>query len=84
MPLAPALVVSPDQGNPPPLGPWPDEIQRVAHQRRYLHRLHGKRNPAGLRARDVQHVIDRVEQMASGFEDLIHRIGIARRQLAHF
>ena len=49
----------------------PHELERVHQRIAAVHRLERERLPAGLDARDVEHLVDQLEQVVAGAQDVL-------------
>ena len=63
-----------------PRGERADEFERVVEEAPELDRLRRKREPSGLDARDVEHLIDERQQMPPGARDVLDALRLAGRR----
>jgi hypothetical protein len=61
------------------LGERPHEARRLAQHRRERHGLEREVLAPGLDAGDLEHLVDEVEQVPPGLEDVLHRLALPAR-----
>ena len=68
------------------LGPRRDgvgELERFGHDLRHRHRRQGQLEVPRLDAGDVEDLVDEVEKVATGPQDVVHRVGLVSGDVVH-
>ena len=72
-----------DELNVPRRGQRTRQVQHLPHALGHVNGLDGQRHVSGFDARDIQHLVDELEQMASGFEDIADPLVVLGAEVAH-